>query len=175
RFGYLLGLLPFAVYKIVVGYGLKRLAAAASKPLLNPNLLFLRVFGSSSRSEKLFDLLAARWRYAGTIELISATDVARGRFEPDEFLDFISGRIARAYISSDADLDRRLAELDLGPDPDGRYRVNEFFCRVNTWQQTVTRLMAQSNLVVMDLRAFTSERKGVLFELGVLIDVVPLH
>ena len=32
-------------------------------------LLFLRVFGSSSLSEKLFDLLAARWRYAGSIHL----------------------------------------------------------------------------------------------------------
>jgi hypothetical protein len=173
-FGYLLGLLPFALYKVVVRYGLKRLAVGA-KPLPKAGLLFLRVFGSSRRSEKLFDLLAAHWRYAGTVELISATDVARGRFEPDEFLDFISGGTAGAYISSDADLDRRLAEFDLRPDPDGRYRVNEFFCRANTWQSTVTRLMTRTDLVVVDLRAFTSERRGVLFELGVLIDMVPLH
>ena len=174
QFRYLLGLLPFALYKITVRYGLKRPAARA-EPLPKARLLFLRVFGSSSRSEKLFDLLAARWRYAGSIQLISATDVARGRFEPDEFLDFVSSRLASTYISSGTDLDRRLAGLDLRPDPDGRYRVNEFFCRTDTWQQTVTRLMAQSDLVVMDLRAFTSERKGVLFELGALIDVVPLH
>jgi len=173
-FLYLLGLLPFAIYKIIVGYGLKRLAACAeSQP--KARLLFLRVFGSPSRSEKLFDLLAVRWRYAGSIQLISATDVARGRFEPDEFLDFLSGRLASAYISTATDLDRRVARLDLRPDPDGRYRVNEFFCRNNTWQQTVTRLMAQSDLVVMDLRAFTSERKGCIFELGALIDEVPLH
>jgi hypothetical protein len=174
KFGYWLGLLPFLLYKITVKYGLRPLAARA-EPLPKARLLFLRVFGSSSRSEKLLDLLAARWRYAGSIQLISATDVARGRFEPDEFLDFISGRLARSYISSGADLDRRLAGLDHLPDPDGRYRVNEFFCRADTWQQTVTRLMAQSDLVVMDLRAFTSEKKGVLFELGALIDVVPLH
>lgn len=174
HFLYLLGLLPFALYKIIVGYGLKRLVTRA-KTQPNARLLFLRVFGSPSRSEKLFDLLSARWRYAGSIQLISATDVARSRFEPDEFLDFLSGNLASAYIGTSTDLDRRLSGLDLRPDPDGRYRVNEFFCRVDTWQQTVTRLMAQSDLVVMDLRDFTSERKGCIFELGALIDEVPLR
>jgi hypothetical protein len=173
-FGYLLGLAPFALYKMTVGYGLKRLAAGAER-LPKARLLFLRVFGSSRRAEKLFDLLAARWRYAGSIQLISATDVARGRFEPDEFLDFLGGRLSSAYISTGTDLDQRLAALDVRPDPDGRYRVNEFFCRVDTWQQTVTRLMAQSDLVAVDLRAFTSKKKGVIFELGALIDQVPLH
>ncbi len=173
-FLYLLGLLPFALYKIIVGNGLKRtVGRAETRP--NAGLLFLRVFGSPSRSEKLFDLLAARWRYAGTIQLVSATDVARSRFEPDEFLDFLNGNLASAYIGTSADLDRRLAGLDLRPDPDGRYRVNEFFCRADTRQQTVTRLMAQSDLVVMDLRDFTPERKGCIFELGALIDAVPLR
>jgi hypothetical protein len=174
QFRYLLGLLPFALYKITIGYGLKRLAAHA-EPLPKARLLFLRAFGAPSRSERLFDLLAAHWRYAGSIQLISATDVARGRFEPDEFLDFLSGRLANAYIRTGTDLDRRLTGLDLRPDPDGRYRVNEFFCRDDTWQQTVTRLMAQSDLVVMDLRAFTSKNTGCIFELGTLINVVPLH
>ena len=173
-FGYLLGLLPFALYKLTVGYGLKRLARRAES-LPKAHLLFLRVFGSSSRSEKLFDLLAARWRYAGGIRLISAMDVARGRFEPDEFLDFVSGRLASGYISTAADLDRRLGGLDARPDPDGRYRVDEFFCRADTWQPTVRRLMEQSDLVAMDLRAFTSERRGSIFELGALIDEVPLR
>ena len=173
RFSYLLGLLPFGLYKLTVGYGLRGLADRA-KRLPSVRLLFLRVFGSSSRSEKLFDLLAARWRYAGVIRLISATDVARGRFEPDEFLDFLSGRLARGFISSNADLERRLLAPALGPDPDGRYRIDEFFCRADTWQPTVTRLMAQSDLVAMDLRGFTSANKGCLFELGVLMETVPL-
>ncbi len=173
-FCYVLGLLPFALYKITVVFGLKRLAARAES-LPNARLLFLRVFGSPSRSEKLFDHLAARWRYAGSIQLISATDVARGRFEPDEFLDFLSGRFASNYISTGTDLDRRLRGLALRPGPDGRYRINELYCRVDTWQQTVTRLMAQSDLVTMDLRAFTSKRRGCIFELGALIDAVPLQ
>ena len=174
EFVYLLGLLPFLLYKLTVGLGLNPLARRA-EPIPKAHLLFLRVFGSSSRSERLFDLLAARWRYAGCIHLISAMDVARARFEPDEFIDFLSGRLGNAYINSDADLDRRLAALRLRPDPDGRYRVNEFFCRSDTWQKTVTRLMAQSDLVVMDLRGLTSERRGSIFELGILIDELPLN
>ena len=172
-FVYLLGLLPFVLYKVSVGYSLTQLAASAAN-LPNARLLFLRVFGSPSRSEKLFDLLAVRWRYAGSIQLISATDVARGRFEPDEFLDFLSGRLGSAYISSRSDLDRRLAGLDSGRDPDGRYRVNELFCRADTWQPTVTALVARSDLVAMDLRGFARERKGCIFELGALIDRVAL-
>ena len=35
--------------------------------------------------------------------------------------------------------------------------------------------MELSDLVAMDLRAFTSERKGCIFQLGTLIDAVPLH
>jgi hypothetical protein len=159
---------------MTVRLGLKRLATRA-RPQQKARLLFLRVFGSSSRSEKLFDLLAARWRYAGNIHLISAGDVARARFEPDEFLDFLGGRLASAYINAGTDLDRRLAGLSVRPDPDGRYRVNEFFCRNDTWRETVTRLMALSDLVVMDLRGFRAENEGCIFELRTLIDEVPLH
>jgi hypothetical protein len=174
QFLYVLGLVPFALYKTIVGFRLRRLAAEAAR-LPQGRLLFLRVFGTSSRSEKLFDLLAGRWRYAGGIRLIGATDVARGRFEPDELLEFLGGRLGRSFISTRDDLDRRLARLDLGPDPDGRYRVEEFFCRADTWQPTVTRLMPESDLVAMDLRGFRQEKQGSIFELGTLIDTVPLE
>ena len=173
RFRYLLGFLPFVCYKAVVGYGLVRLRKREGRRQA-ARLLYLRVFGSSHRTEKLFDLLAARWRYAGSIQLISATDVARGRFEPDEFLNFLNGRLGDAFVSSDADLRRRLEGLDVRPDPDGRYRVNEFFCHADTWKKTVRRLMAESDLLIMDLREFASERKGAIFELGAILDDVPL-
>jgi hypothetical protein len=173
EFRYVLGLVPFALYKMTARLGLRRLATEATR-VPQGRLLFLRVFGGSSRSEKLFDLLAARWRYAGEIRLIGATDVARGRFEPDELLEFLGGRLGSSFISTRADLDRRLAHVPGGPDPDGRYRVEEFFCRVDTWQPTVTRLMVESDFVAMDLRGFTETKKGCIFELGTLIDTVPL-
>jgi hypothetical protein len=173
RFVYLLGLVPFALYKLVLSIGFRHFVVSP-EPLPNARLLFLRVFGSARRSEQLFDLLAARWRYAGSVQLISATDMARSRFEPDEFLDFISGRFTKHYVGSSADLERRLAEMPLRPDADGRYRVNEFFCRADVWQQTVIRLMACSDLAAMDLRGFTAARRGCVFELGALVDCLPL-
>ena len=78
-------------------------------------LLYLRVFGSARRAERLFDLLAARWRHAGSIQLISATDIAREQFEPDEFLDFLNRKLANAYITTEDDLNQRLANEILGP------------------------------------------------------------
>jgi hypothetical protein len=173
-FHYLLGMLPFALYKMTVGYGLWR-SKKRTDMLPEARLLYLRVFGSARRAESLFDVLAARWRHAGSIQLISATDMARGRFEPDEFLDFLNRKLADAYISSENDLERRLATLRHRSDPDGRYRVDEFFCRADTWQRTVSTLTATSSLVIMDLRDFTSDNKGCIFELSVLVDEVPLH
>lgn len=172
-FYYLLGLVPFVLYKLVVGFGLK-LSSTTSGMLPEARLLYLRVFGSARRAERLFDLLAARWRHAGSIQLISATDIARGRFEPDEFLDFLNRKLANAYITSESDLNQRLAALQRRPDPDGRYRVHEFFCRADTWQRTVSTLGAASSLIIMDLRGFTGDNRGVIFELRVLIDEVPL-
>ena len=49
RFAYVLGLLPFALYRVTVGYGLKRVAARAER-LPTLRMLYLRVFGPSSRS-----------------------------------------------------------------------------------------------------------------------------
>ena len=60
-FIYLVGLLPFVLYKITVEQGLKRIVKSGES-LRKARLLFLRAVGPSRRSEKLFDLLAARWR-----------------------------------------------------------------------------------------------------------------
>ena len=168
------GLLAFAAYRLVVTLGLKPLhrAALARPPA---RLLLLRVFGAQRQSERLFDLLGARWRYRGSLQLIAGTDLATTTLEPHEFLDFLSGRLARNFIHGPADLERRLAELDLAPDPDGRFRVNELFCDGGSWQQAVARLMAGSDLVVMDLRGFSHQNRGCLFELQALIDSVPVE
>jgi hypothetical protein len=172
-FVFLTGLMPFALYKVVVSYGLSGLKTGAHRHR-NARLLFLRVFGSAARAERLFDLLAARWRYAGSVQLITSTDLARTQFEPDELLDFLSGRLGRSFINSESDLQQRLTGLATGPDADGRYRVNEFFCHEDTWQQTVTALMGDTDLVAMDLRGFAPTSKGCIFELGVILERVPL-
>jgi len=168
-----LGLLAFAAYRLVVTLGLRPLARAArTEP--NARLLLLRVFGAQRRSERLFDLLGARWRYRGSVQLIGGTDLATTTLEPHEFLDFLSGRLAQNFIHDRQDLESRLAALDLRSDPDGRFRVNEFFCDGGAWQMTVARLMGQSDVVLIDLRGFASRNRGCIFELQALIDSVPI-
>ena len=58
------------------------------------------------------------------------------------------------------------------PDPDGRYRIKEFFCYNDTWQMTMERLAAASDAVLMDLRSFSRVNQGCIFELGRLLDGV---
>jgi hypothetical protein len=73
--------------------------------------------------------------------------------------------MASAAVGDDTDLGRRVGAMDSRPDPDARYRVAEFFCRADTWQPTMRRLVAECDAVLMDLRSFnaareTSSRKG---------------
>ena len=168
-----LGLAAFAGYKLTVMLGLRPLqrAAARREP---PRLLLLRTFGTRRRSEQLFDLLATRWRYAGTIELIAGPDLATTALDLRDFLDFVSGRLSESFIHNADDLARRVAAMDARPDPDGRFRVDSFFCAAHTWQQTVTRLIGGIDVVLMDLRGFAARHAGCRFELGVLMRLAPL-
>ena len=71
-------------------------------------------------------------------------------------------------------LDRRMLEIDMAPDLDGRFRVNEFFCYDNVWRQTFLRLAKSSSAVLMDLRGFSRAHAGLCFELEALVHFVPL-
>jgi hypothetical protein len=64
--------------------------------------------------------------------------------------------------------------MDRKPDPDGRFRVTEFFCRADTWQPTMQRLVAESDAVLMDLRSFSQSNQGCVYELGRLLDAIDL-
>src|SRR5215207_3742182 len=84
--------------------------AATERP--NARLLLLRVFGSRRRSERFFDLLGARWRYAGSIQLIGGPDLATSSLDPGRFLDFLGRRLRQTFINTPDDLDQRLASMD---------------------------------------------------------------
>ena len=128
-------------------------------------LLLLRVFGDASRTERLFDQVAARWRWLGPVTMIAAPDVAARTVDPGDFLEFATGRLLARFIKSAADLDSRLQFLDSEPDPDGRFRVNELCCQADTWRAAVVGLMDRADAVLMDLREFSAKRAGCAFEL----------
>jgi hypothetical protein len=169
------GLLAFVVYKVVASAGLSLLGRKESSATRkSPGLLLLRVFSLGRRSERLFDALATHWRHVGNIRLIAGPDLATTTVEPHEFLDFLTGKLARRFIDGPQTLGLRISEMDLEPDRDGRFRVSDFFCYEDTWQMVLSRLVGESDAVLMDLRGFSSQNRGVTFEINELINVVPL-
>jgi len=167
-------LVPLIAWRLTLYLALRPLVAAArARPART--LLLLRVYGFGRRSRRLFDLLGARWRLLGSIDLIAAPDLASRTIEPATFLEFIRGRLARLFVRTPQDLRERLAAIDRQPDPDARFRVNQLFCSDNMWKEAVTRLMGAASLVVMDLRGFSTQRAGCVFEVQTLLDTVPLE
>jgi hypothetical protein len=138
-------------------------------------LLLLRVFGFDRRTQRLLDDLGQCWRYLGPIRLIGGPDLAYATLEPYEFFEFLSGRLARAFIKDRDDLDVRLTEGTAIPDPDGLFRIEDFFCHDDTWRMTISRLARKADAILMDLRGFMSKNRGCIFEIEQLIASVPLQ
>jgi hypothetical protein len=111
----------------------------------------------------------------GSVELITGTDLATEVLEPHEFLDYLRGRLERHFVRDTADLDRRLGELDLRPDLDGRYRVNEMCCHADTWRPAVQALVSDVDAVLIDLRGLTASRTGVIHEIECLTALLPVE
>jgi len=170
----LTGPVAFGAYKLVtlVSFALLRRRFLAGRPA--PMLLLLRVFALGRRSEQFFDSFAKWWRRAGSVSMIAGPDLVTALVEPHEFLDFVGGRLSRQFVQGQADLEQRLARLDRQPDPDGRYRVTDFFCHADTWQMTMRRLARQSDAILMDLRSFAPTNQGCLYELEQLLNLVDL-
>jgi hypothetical protein len=169
----LAGLGAYLAYRIVTRAGFAW--QARRRPAAPASLLFLRVFAGGRKNAQLVDDLGLSWRHVGPINLIAGPDLATAHLDPHEFLAFVSGRLSREFVRGPDDLRARLAALDRSPDPDGRYRVNEFFCHDDTWRAALARLAEPSDVVLMDLRGFTAESRGCVYELGHLVETVPLR
>jgi hypothetical protein len=171
---FLISLFAFLVYKTVAWVGFSMAGRRVSASRKTSNLLLLRVFALGRRSERLFERLAMYWRYAGGIRLIAGPDLATATIEPQEFLDFLSGRLARQFIDDPQTLDVRVSEMNSQPDFDGQFRVSDFFCYDDTWRLVLSHLVGQSDVVLMDLRGFSAQNSGCIFEINELINMMPL-
>jgi len=67
-----------------------------------------------------------------------------------------------------------MAALDEKPDPDGRFRTNEVFCNEDIWRSAFIALAERADLVMFDLRGFSSENIGARFELSHVLTTIPL-
>jgi hypothetical protein len=168
-----LSIIAFAAYKLVTAAGFRYLKKA--RPPEPPrSLLLLRVFGFARRSQRLLDDLAQRWRYLGPINLIAGTDLAYATIEPHEFYDFLSGRLSHAFVKDREDLESRLSEGAPVADPDGLFRIQDFYCHDDTWKMTVERLARDADAVFMDLRGFAASNYGCIYEIELLVQLVSM-
>lgn len=157
-------LLPW-LWLPLLGVLLPRWLAPEGAP---PTLLVLRVFQRDAAVETLFDRVIERWRLTGNTVLIAGTDLISRTLDPDDLFTFLRGRLGERFIARPDQVAHRLADFDLQPDPDGRYRINECYCFDATWQAALAALVQRADVVLMDLRGFQARNAGCRHELGVL-------
>ncbi|HTU67468.1 MAG TPA: hypothetical protein VMF52_16080 [Steroidobacteraceae bacterium] len=133
-----------------------------------PTLLVLRVFQQDAQTQLLYDQVIERWRLSGNTVTIAGTDLADRTLDAGDIFDFLDRKLAERFVSSAADVPRRIATFDLGADVDGRYWVNECYCHDSTWQVAMQALARRSDVVLMDLRGFQARNAGSRYELATL-------
>jgi len=163
----------YALYLALVHTLMHRIwAARVSHP--GKRLLLLRVFGTAKKSERLLDLLDDTWRYVGRIDLIAGTDLAVRTLGTRMLEAFLLRHADDQFLRTNADVDRRLEKLDSRLEGDAGYPTNSVYCYTTAWQHAVQRLGPESDAVLMDLRGFTRDRQGRIFELNWLIQRIRL-
>lgn len=154
----------YVVYLIILSV-LLRLLWKARSDLPGKRLLLLRVFGASHKRQKLMNWLDNSWRFIGRIDMIAATDLAELTLASGMLEAFLLRRAEEQFLKTPADVNRRLSCLYTKLEGDVRYPVNSVYCYSTAWRRAVERLVPVSDVVLMDLRGFTLDRQGCIFEL----------
>jgi hypothetical protein len=102
--------------------------------------------------------------------MIAGADLATRIIGPGDLITFLGGRLRQLFLRRDRASFQRLGDLDEKRDPDGRYRVNKVYCHRDSWQPALQRLLATTDLVLMDLRGFSERKRGCIFELHQLVE-----
>jgi hypothetical protein len=103
------------------------------------------------------------------VQLIAGVDLAMRTVDPGDLLALLNGRLAELYVRAPQDVPQRIDRLDLQPDPDGRFRINEVYCHDSTWKPALEALLDASDTVLMDLRSFSANNAGCVFELEQIV------
>ena len=151
----------------------RRSKRARARP---PRLLLLRVFGDERVGSGVLDALDDTWRRLGTVDLVVGPDVAVRTVGAASLENFLMGRAHRQFIATRDDLDRDLQRAsDAWPALDLRYALHEWYCLPDTWPTVVERLVSAADVVLVDLRGFGEQNRGVAFELSILMQRMPLE
>ena len=135
------------------------------------NLLALRVFGSPNLAD--FLNLSDAWQWIGTRQLLDGPDTAGHK--ASDLLNYLAGRIDRSITGDATELSEALEAFSTRPDRMLRFPVNSMQCANATWKEALQHLLDRADVVVMDLSSLSEQNRGVAYELGKLVDEVPLN
>jgi hypothetical protein len=144
-----------------------RLLMCMPKPY---RLLMLRVFGSPSY-EDLIELIKP-WRRVGVIQHLEGFDTIGA--SPEAIKAVKAGRIEDILVETKEQVERELSALSLAPDDELLFERQAFQCTDTTWQLAVRGMLDGADAVVMDLSSLSPTNQGCAWELGQLLDRVPL-
>lgn len=135
------------------------------------DLLALRVFDSRSLDDFLD--LTSRWRWIGTRQQLDGPGTAGKKLR--DVVNLVTGRIERSIVQDSEELREELARFDQRPDRELRFPLNSMQCTDATWKDALDALLARADVIVMDLTTFSAEHRGCTYELGRLLDGIPLE
>lgn len=149
----------------------RRARARLLKQVPNPyRLLLLRVFGSPSYDD-LIELIQP-WRRVGVIQHLEGFDTIGTR--PEAIAALKAGRIEDILVETKEEVERELSALSMAPDEQLLFERQAFQCIDTTWQLAVRGMMDAADAVVMDLSCLSATNQGCAWEIGQLLDRVPL-
>jgi hypothetical protein len=141
--------------------------ALANRPV---KLLFLWVFGSYAVGNSLLQGLGVLWGMFGSMQVL------RGRGymgSLNELVPAALGRKQAQLVETPEQLQAQIKTWKLAPHWMGRYYTNSLICHDQVWELALHTVLADTDVVVMNLGGFSSENEGCIYELGQLIDRLP--
>jgi len=162
--------LPWLLVMAATYFGLSNGRRSTRNAGLSPRLLVLRTFGHARRSDRLLRGVSGLWLEIGPVDLVVGPDLAASVATLDKLVAWLVGRLRQTFIANVEDVARSISGGAARPYRDGRYAVGEFACLETGWRDAVTELARRARAVVMDLRSFTPDNTGCVFEIGTIVE-----
>jgi hypothetical protein len=134
-------------------------------------LVMLRVFGSPAFDD-LVTLIGA-WRRVGLIEHLEGYDTVGLRSDVRDAV--AKGQVDRVLAKDMAEVQEQLAAASTEPDSALLFQRHAFQCTNATWRQAIQAMLDRADAVLMDLSSLSMQNQGCAWELGQLLDRVPLE
>jgi hypothetical protein len=141
-------------------------------PLPQPRrLVLLRVFGAPSYEDLMS--LVQPWFRVGDVAHLDGADSVGQREEVLVALE--AGKVDDVLVKSEAEALARAQAWSREPDEQLLYRRHVEQCTARSWQIMVSHLLDSGQAVLMDLSGLGPANKGCDWELGQLLNRVPLE